>query len=209
MKPQFFRTDSGEELVILARRDYDLLLARLGDEEAEIRILDARAKEMERKIAAGEESYLPEWLSAAILRGENVFKASRLRSGKSAGQVAAAAAIPERRVLDLSEAGGRGRARASVPRSRRRPHLASDGLSCSLRPLRGGKLLREVTHQARQRVRGRLAEAADRGVAHHIRELAEKRGVPLSPFHQHPRLLRADPAGEHWPQDSSSKGASG
>jgi hypothetical protein len=101
MKPQFFRTDSGEELVILARRDYDLLLARLGDEEAEIRIFDARAKEMERKIAAGEESYLPEWLSAAILRGKNVFKASRLRAGKSAGQVAAAAAIPERRGLDL------------------------------------------------------------------------------------------------------------
>jgi DNA-binding XRE family transcriptional regulator len=34
-KPQFIKTDRGEELVVLSRRDYDILRARAGDEEAE------------------------------------------------------------------------------------------------------------------------------------------------------------------------------
>ena len=49
MDPYTFRTEGGEELVILARRDYDVLLARLGDEEAELRLLGARAAEIQRR----------------------------------------------------------------------------------------------------------------------------------------------------------------
>ena len=34
-KPQIIKTDAGEELVILSRRDYDAMLARAGDQAAE------------------------------------------------------------------------------------------------------------------------------------------------------------------------------
>lgn len=101
MKPHIFTTDGGEELVILPRHDYDLLLARLGDEEAELRLLDREAAKVSRRIEAGEEEMLPDWISAAIMRSENLFKASRLRAGKSVGEVATAAAISEARVLEL------------------------------------------------------------------------------------------------------------
>jgi DNA-binding XRE family transcriptional regulator len=48
-KPQIIKTERGEELVVLSRRDYDAMRARLGDEEAEdamsARIVsEARAK---------------------------------------------------------------------------------------------------------------------------------------------------------------------
>ncbi len=36
--PQFIKTETGEELVVLSRRDYDAMRARLGDEEAEDRM---------------------------------------------------------------------------------------------------------------------------------------------------------------------------
>jgi DNA-binding XRE family transcriptional regulator/PHD/YefM family antitoxin component YafN of YafNO toxin-antitoxin module len=46
-KPQIIKTQSGEELVVISRRDYDSMRARLGDEEAEdamdARILKERA----------------------------------------------------------------------------------------------------------------------------------------------------------------------
>ena len=48
-KPQIIKTASGEELVVLPRRDYDAMRARLGDEEAEdamsARILKERARD--------------------------------------------------------------------------------------------------------------------------------------------------------------------
>jgi DNA-binding XRE family transcriptional regulator len=37
-RPQIIRTESGEELVVLPRRDYDAILARLGDDAAEDRM---------------------------------------------------------------------------------------------------------------------------------------------------------------------------
>jgi hypothetical protein len=38
MKPQVIVTEGGEKLVILTERDYDALLARAGDEDAEDRM---------------------------------------------------------------------------------------------------------------------------------------------------------------------------
>ena len=46
MEPQVLKTAAGEELVVLPRRDYDVLLARLGDEEAEDRLLLAMVDEL-------------------------------------------------------------------------------------------------------------------------------------------------------------------
>ena len=49
-KPQIIRTETGEELVVLSRREYDELLSRLDDEAAEdaalARLSDARADEL-------------------------------------------------------------------------------------------------------------------------------------------------------------------
>jgi hypothetical protein len=59
MEPQFLRTESGEELVVLSRRDYDSLLARLGDEEAEDRMTMLLAEEVRRRIESGEEKLVP------------------------------------------------------------------------------------------------------------------------------------------------------
>ena len=44
-KPQFIRTEAGEEFVVLSRRDYDAMRARLGDEDAEDRLTARIVKE--------------------------------------------------------------------------------------------------------------------------------------------------------------------
>lgn len=59
MKPQFITTEAGEELVVLSRREYDSLLARLGDEEAEDRMTVLIADEVRARIASGEEKLVP------------------------------------------------------------------------------------------------------------------------------------------------------
>ena len=59
MKPTFITTDGGEELVVLSRREYDSLLARLGDEEAEDRMTMRIADEVRQRIDSGEEELLP------------------------------------------------------------------------------------------------------------------------------------------------------
>jgi DNA-binding XRE family transcriptional regulator len=37
-KPQIIKTETGEELIVLSRRDYDAMRARLGDDDAEDRM---------------------------------------------------------------------------------------------------------------------------------------------------------------------------
>ena len=59
MTVQFLKTETGEELVVLTRRDYDSLLARLGDEEAEDRMTVRIVKEVGDRIASGEEKLVP------------------------------------------------------------------------------------------------------------------------------------------------------
>jgi DNA-binding Xre family transcriptional regulator len=80
-------TESGEELVVLSRRDYDALLARLGDEEAEDRMTLILAAE------GRAETPLPEVVSAAILKGDSVLKALRAWRGLTQVQLAEAAGI--------------------------------------------------------------------------------------------------------------------
>jgi hypothetical protein len=59
MAPQFLRTETGEELVVLSRREYDALLASLGDEEAEDRMTVLLAAEVRSRIESGEEELVP------------------------------------------------------------------------------------------------------------------------------------------------------
>jgi hypothetical protein len=56
---QIITTESGEELVILTRREYDRLLARLGDDEAEDRVLAEAARLVLDRIQSGEEALVP------------------------------------------------------------------------------------------------------------------------------------------------------
>lgn len=59
MKPQMFKTDAGEELVLLSRRDYDALLASAGDEDAEDRMTERLVEEARARIASGQETLIP------------------------------------------------------------------------------------------------------------------------------------------------------
>jgi DNA-binding XRE family transcriptional regulator len=95
MTVQTLTTESGEELVVLSRRDYDALSARSGDEEAEDRkalILAAEARA---------ETPLPEVVSAAILEGDSVLRALRNWRGLSQVQLAEAAGIGQRLLGEL------------------------------------------------------------------------------------------------------------
>ena len=87
MTVQVLTTESGEELVVLSRRDYDALLARSGDEEAEDRMTLILAAE------ARAEAPLPELVSTAILKGDSVLKALRNWRGLTQVQLAEAAGI--------------------------------------------------------------------------------------------------------------------
>jgi hypothetical protein len=77
--PQIIRTPSGEELVVLPRAEYEALLNRADDEDAnDVAIYDARKAEL----AAGG-VVLPPEVSAAILRGESRLKAIRNWRGET------------------------------------------------------------------------------------------------------------------------------
>lgn len=72
MSVQTIISPSGEELVVLSRRDYDALLAQLGDEAAEDRMTLLLAAE------ARAEATLPSEISDAILKGQSLLKALRV-----------------------------------------------------------------------------------------------------------------------------------
>ena len=58
--PQIIQTDAGDELVVLSRRDYDALLARAGDIEAENAMTRRIVAETSAAIHAGEDVVLTE-----------------------------------------------------------------------------------------------------------------------------------------------------
>jgi DNA-binding Xre family transcriptional regulator len=95
MATQTLKTESGEELVVLSRREYDSLLARLGDEDAEDRMTLILAAE------ARTQAPLPEPVSAAILAGDSVLKALRVWRGMTQVQLADAAGIGQGYLSEL------------------------------------------------------------------------------------------------------------
>lgn len=97
-------TESGEELVVLSRREYDALLAQLGDEEAEDRMTLIVAAE------ARGEAPLPESVSSAVLGGDSVLKALRLWREMTQVQLAQAAGLGQGFLSELEA-----RAKAASP----------------------------------------------------------------------------------------------
>ena len=106
---QIIRTEAGEELVVISRREYDALRAQLGDEEAEDRMTLVIAAE------ARGEAPLPESVSAAMLAGDSLLKALRKWRGLTQTGVASEADINQGYLSEL-EAG----AKTGAPETLRR-----------------------------------------------------------------------------------------
>jgi DNA-binding XRE family transcriptional regulator len=111
-KPQIIHTD-GEDLVVLKRSDYDVLLARAGDEEAEDR---ATARIIERttaKIERGEDVALPTSVWEAIEADENPVRVIRKHRGLTQAEIAERTGLAQGYIADI-EAGKKTGSAASL-----------------------------------------------------------------------------------------------
>lgn len=95
MSIQTIKTEAGEELVVMSRRDYDTLLARAGDDDAEDRMTLIIAAE------ARGETPLPESVSTAVLNGDSLLKALRRWRGLTQEQLAKASGINQGYLSEL------------------------------------------------------------------------------------------------------------
>jgi DNA-binding XRE family transcriptional regulator len=94
---QIIRTETGEELVVLQRRDYDALLASIGDEAAE----DAMSL---RLIAERRGDFaLPALGWEAIEAGENPIVVLRRFRSMTQAELAAAAKVDESLIASLEQ----------------------------------------------------------------------------------------------------------
>lgn len=76
MKPQFIKTDSGE-LVVLPRRDYEVLVKRAKGAKTEDGGIARVVARSDAALAAGDEIELPASVAEAIARGENALRVIR------------------------------------------------------------------------------------------------------------------------------------
>ena len=103
-KPQFIRTEGGEEIVILSRRDYDVLLAEAGDEAAEDRLSADLVARSDAAIADGTDVILPEAIWAAIEAGESPIRVLRKHFGLTQAELAERAGVTQGYIADLETA---------------------------------------------------------------------------------------------------------
>lgn len=101
---QIIRTESGEELVVLPRREYFALLARAGEKAAEDELTARIVDEARAVQARGEEVALPEGVWRAIEGGQSPVKVLRKHRGLTQTELAAAAGVSQGYVAEL-EAG--------------------------------------------------------------------------------------------------------
>jgi DNA-binding XRE family transcriptional regulator len=95
MTVQTIKTASGEELVVLSRREYDALMAQLGDEDAEDRMTLLIAAETR----GGEP--LPKPVSQAVLSGEGLLKSLRQWRGMTQAELSKAAGMGQGYLSEL------------------------------------------------------------------------------------------------------------
>ncbi len=100
MPLQTIKTASGEELVVLSRREYDALMGQLGDEEAEDRMTLLIAAELRGETA------LPAPVSQAVLGGDSLLKSLRQWRGLTQAEVSKAAGLGQCFLSEL-EAGAK------------------------------------------------------------------------------------------------------
>ena len=97
-EPQIIRTPSGEEMVVIPRREYERLIAAAHDEDADdVAIYDARKAEL----AGDPDAVLPASVSAAMLKGDSRFKALRRWRGLSQSALAAKAGVGQGYLSDI------------------------------------------------------------------------------------------------------------
>jgi ribosome-binding protein aMBF1 (putative translation factor) len=97
---QIIRTPDGEELVVLPRAEYDALLARLNDDmedDEDVAIYDAR----KAAAAIKGETPLPAAVSAAMLKGDSLLRATRRWRGLSQTEVSERCGISQGYLSDL------------------------------------------------------------------------------------------------------------
>lgn len=90
MTAQFVLTSTGERLVILPEAEYAALLALAEDAEDGQIVSDFR-----RKLAAGEEEFLPSSMVDRILNGENLVRVWREHRGLTVSALAQMAGIAQ------------------------------------------------------------------------------------------------------------------
>jgi DNA-binding XRE family transcriptional regulator len=97
-EPQIIRSPSGEEMVVIPRREYERLVAAAHDEDADdVAIYDARKAEL----AGDPDAVLPASVSAAMLKGDSRFKALRRWRGLSQSALAAKAGVGQGYLSDI------------------------------------------------------------------------------------------------------------
>jgi DNA-binding XRE family transcriptional regulator len=102
-KSQIIHTD-GEDLVVIARSDYEALLARAGDAASEDAMTARIIEATDAKIARGEDVALPTAVWAAIESGEHPMRAIRKYRGLTQTEVAEKAGLRQGYIADI-EAG--------------------------------------------------------------------------------------------------------
>jgi hypothetical protein len=116
-KSQIIHID-GEDLVVIARSDYEALLARAGDEASEDAMTARIVAATDAKIARGEDVVLPAVVWAAIESGAHPIRAIRKYRGLTQIEVAERAGLRQGYIADI-EAG----------KKTRLPHLAQGNCS--------------------------------------------------------------------------------
>ena len=109
--PQFLKTDSGEELVVLAKADYEALIAHPEDEHSE----DIGVRELVAAYEAAPTAALPLAVWDAIDAGEHPVKAIRDARGLTQAQLAAALGLPQGEISKIERG-----VRKDLPLSRAR-----------------------------------------------------------------------------------------
>jgi hypothetical protein len=100
MTVQFFKTPGGEEIAILARADYEELIARASAAEDDEDALDVALYDA-RKAHAADGEVLPAEVSMLMLRGDSLLKAVRHWRGKTQVEIEAMTGIGQGYLSDL------------------------------------------------------------------------------------------------------------
>ena len=97
-EPQFIRTPSGDEMVIIPRAEYEALIAAAQDEDQDdVAIYDARKAEL----AASRNGLLPQPVSQAMLKGDTLLRALRRWRDITQSDLAAKADVGQGYISDL------------------------------------------------------------------------------------------------------------
>jgi len=102
-KSQVIHT-TGEDLIVIARSDYEALLARAGDEAGEDAMTARIVEATDAKIARGEDVALPGAVWDAIESGEHPVRAIRKHRGLTQTELAGQAGLRPHEIADI-EAG--------------------------------------------------------------------------------------------------------